>query len=315
MSRRLGVVMDPIANIKPSKDTSLALMLAAQARGWQIDYFELGDLWLHNGEPMGRARQLRVTDDTQHWYDFIGEEVLSLEDLDAVLIRKDPPFNNEYVYATYILERAQAAGVQVVNDPQALRDVNEKMYTAWFSEFCPPTLITRSRRQWDAFRAEHGEVIAKPLDGMGGASIFRLGAADPNAGVIFETLTQHGQRYALLQRYLPAIAEGDKRVLLVDGEPMDHVLARIPKDGESRGNLAAGGRGVVMPISDREREIADQLGPKLRDMGLLFVGLDVIGGHLTEINVTSPTCVREIERETDLRIAERLIQAIESRLS
>lgn len=313
--RRLGVVMDPIQSIKPAKDTTLALMLSAQARGWQLIYLEMADLWLENGVARGRARSIEVRDDATNWFQLGDEQILDLGDLDAILMRKDPPFDSEYVYATYILERAEAAGALVVNRPQSLRDANEKAYTAWFNQCTPPTLITRARTQWDRFRAEHGDVIAKPLDGMGGASIFRLRADDPNASVIFETLTDHGQRYCMLQRFIPAISAGDKRILMVDGQPMPYVLARIPATGETRGNLAAGGRGVVMPISEREQWIAEQVGPSLRENGLLFVGLDVIGDYLTEINVTSPTCLREIEREQGIDIAGRLFDAIEARLS
>ena len=314
-TRSLGVVMDPIQSIKPAKDTSLALMLSAQARGWQLFYFEMADLWLENGIARGHARAIKVRDNAKDWFSFGDEQIVDLGDLDAILMRKDPPFDSEYVYATYILERAEAAGALVVNRPQSLRDANEKAYTAWFSQCTPPTLITRARAQWDRFRAEHGDVIAKPLDGMGGASIFRLRTDDPNASVVFETLTDHGQRYCMLQKFIPAISAGDKRILVVDGQAMPYVLARIPASGETRGNLAAGGRGVVMPISEREQWIAEQVGPSLRDKGLLFVGLDVIGDYLTEINVTSPTCLREIEREQGIDIASQLFDAIESRLS
>ena len=314
MARRLAVVMDPIAGIKPAKDTSLALLLAAQARGWELLYLEMQDLWLRDGVAWGRARELQVFDDAGHWHQLGEPQTLALGEVDAILMRKDPPFDSEYVYATYILERAEAAGALVCNRPQALRDANEKAYTAWFADCAPPTLIARHADQLRAFRAEHGDIIAKPLDGMGGASIFRIRDGDPNASVIFETLTAHGRRYCMLQKFIPAISEGDKRVLVVDGKPMPFTLARIPPAGETRGNLAAGGSGVVMPITEREQQIAEQLGPTLRDKGLLFVGLDVIGGYLTEINVTSPTCVREIEREQDIDIAGQLIDAIAARL-
>ena len=314
MARRLAVVMDPITGIKPGKDTSLALLLAAQARGWELLYLEMQDLWLRDGVAWGRCRPLQVFDDSRRWHELGEPQTLALGDLDAILMRKDPPFDAEYIYATYILERAEVAGALVCNRPQALRDANEKAYTAWFADCAPPTLIARHQEQLRAFRAEHGEVIAKPLDGMGGASIFRIREGDPNASVIFETLSEHGRRYCMLQKFIPAISEGDKRVLVVDGNAMPYTLARIPPAGETRGNLAAGGSGVVMPITEREQQIADQLGPTLRAKGLLFVGLDVIGGYLTEINVTSPTCVREIEREQDIDIAGQLIDAISARL-
>ena len=306
--------MDPITGIKPGKDTSLALLLAAQARGWELLYLEMQDLWLRDGVAWGRCRPLQVFDDSRRWHEPGEPQTLALGDLDAILMRKDPPFDAEYIYATYILERAEVAGALVCNRPQALRDANEKAYTAWFADCAPPTLIARHQEQLRAFRAEHGEVIAKPLDGMGGASIFRIREGDPNASVIFETLSEHGRRYCMLQKFIPAISEGDKRVLVVDGNAMPYTLARIPPAGETRGNLAAGGSGVVMPITEREQQIADQLGPTLRAKGLLFVGLDVIGGYLTEINVTSPTCVREIEREQDIDIAGQLIDAISARL-
>ncbi len=309
--RRLGVVMDPIGAIKPSKDTTLALLLAAQARGWALCYFELGDIWLDGGVAMGRARALSVRDDAADWFSLGEAEVLPLGSLHTILMRKDPPFDTEFVYATYILERAEAAGAQVVNRPRGLRDANEKAFTSWFAEFTPPTRIARGRREFDSFRAEHREIIAKPLDGMGGSSIFRIRPDDPNASVIWETLSDHGRRYIVLQRYLPAIADGDKRVLLIDGEPVEYTLARIPPPGESRGNLAAGGRGEVREITEAERRIAAAVGPVLRERGLRLVGLDVIGEHLTEINVTSPTCVREIEAATGLDIAGRLIDALD----
>ena len=307
--------MDPIASIKPAKDTTLALALAAQARGWSLAYFEMADLWLRDGTAVGRARPLTVRDDPDDWFELGPEAEQPLGELDAILMRKDPPFDAEYIYATYILERAELAGALVVNRPGALRDANEKAFTAWFAEFAPPTLITRRRAGFDAFRAEHGDVIAKPLDGMGGASIFRLTPGDANASVVWETLSDHGRRYCMLQRYLPEIADGDKRVLVVDGRPAEYMLARIPPAGETRGNLAAGGRGEVRPLGDAERHVAEQLGPELRRRGLLFVGLDLIGDRLTEINVTSPTCVREIEAAQPIDIAGRLIEAIEQRLS
>lgn len=314
--RRLGVVMDPIASIKPYKDTTLALMLAAQKRGWELLYFELGDLWLRDGVAMGRARVLRVADDRKQWFEFLSEPVeLRLGELDALLMRKDPPFDLEYVTATYILERAEAAGALVVNKPASLRDCNEKMYTAWFAQCTPPTLFSRDAQQLRAFHSEHGDVIYKPVDGMGGMGIFRVDATGMNLGSVIEQLTLNGTRTIVAQKYLPAIVQGDKRVLVVDGEPVPYCLARIPQGGETRGNLAAGGRGEARPLTERDRWIAQQVGPELKRRGLLFVGLDVIGDYLTEINVTSPTCAREIDAAYGTDIGGLLIEAIERRLA
>lgn len=314
MSLRIGVVMDPIATIKPAKDTTLALLLEAQRRGWTIFYMELGDLYLIDGQPWARQRPLKVQDDLHHWFDLTPGSDVPLTELDVILMRKDPPFNMEYIYATYVLERAQLAGTLVVNRPESLRDVSEKAYTAWFPECCPPTMIARDMTRLRRFITDQGEAVIKPLDGMGGASIFRTRGDDPNLSVILETLTDHGHRFAMAQRYLAAITEGDKRILLVDGMPVPYALARIPAPGEARGNLAAGGRGEGRPLTDRDYWICDQVGPVLRKKGLLFVGLDVIGDSLTEINVTSPTCVRELDRQFGLNIAGLLMDAIERQL-
>ncbi|HUS24967.1 MAG TPA: glutathione synthase [Candidatus Binatia bacterium] len=314
MSRTLGVVMDPIGSIKPYKDTTLALMLAAQARGWTLLYMELPDLWLRDGAAYGRVRPVKVRDDAERWHELGEPQVLPLGDLDAILMRKDPPFDMTYVAATYVLERAEESGALVVNRPGSLRDANEKAFISWFPQCCAPTLVTASIAELRAFHAEHRDIVVKPLDGMGGTSIFRVAAGDANASVIFETLTASGARYCMAQLYLPAIAEGDKRILMVDGAPLTHCLARIPRAGETRGNLAAGGHGETRPLTDRDRWIAAQVGPKLREMGLLFVGLDVIGDHLTEINVTSPTCAREIARDAGVDAADLLIAAVEARL-
>ena len=304
--------MDPIGAIKPYKDTTLALMLAAQARGWTLLYFELSDLWLRDGAAYGRARPVKVRDDKVHWYDLGEPQVLPLGDLDAILMRKDPPLDMAYIAATYILQRAEEAGALVVNKPASLRDANEKAFISWFAHCTPPTMITSSIAELRAFHAEQGDIVVKPLDGMGGMSIFRVGNGDPNASVIYETLTSGG-RYCMAQRYIPEIRDGDKRILLIDGEPVSHCLARVPREGELRGNLAAGGRGETRPLTERDRWIAAQVGPRLREMGLLFVGLDVIGEHLTEINVTSPTCAREISRDAGIDIAGMAIAAIEDR--
>jgi len=310
----LGIVMDPIGSIKPYKDTTLALMLAAQKRGWSLRYFEIGDLYLRDGVATGQARPVTVFDDKKHWFELGAPETVELGRLDAILMRKDPPFDLEYVTATYILERAEAAGALVVNKPQSLRDCNEKMFTAWFPQLTPPTLFARDAATLRAFHAEHGDVIYKPVDGMGGMGIFRVGPDGMNLGSVIEQLTLMGTRTIVAQKYLPAIKDGDKRVLVVDGEPVPYCLARIPQAGETRGNLAAGGRGEARPLTEADRRIAAAVGPELKRRGLLFVGLDVIGEHLTEINVTSPTCAREIDAAFGTDIGGLLMAAIEKHL-
>ncbi|TXH05356.1 MAG: glutathione synthase [Nevskiaceae bacterium] len=308
--------MDPIDHIKPYKDTTLALMLAAQKRGWSLHYLEMPDLGLRDGVALGRARSVTVIDDKQHWFDFTGEpQTLKLGELDAILMRKDPPFDLEYITATYILERAEAQGALVANKPASLRDCNEKMYTAWFPQCTPPTLFSRDPATLRAFHAEHGDVIYKPVDGMGGQGIFRVGADGLNLGAVLEQLTGNGRTTIVAQKYLPAIKDGDKRILVVDGEPVPYCLARVPMAGETRGNLAAGGSGRPQPLTERDRWIAAQVGPELKRRGLLFVGLDVIGEHLTEINVTSPTCAREIDAAYGTDIGGLLIEALEKRLA
>ncbi|ALZ83286.1 glutathione synthetase [Pseudomonas oryzihabitans] len=310
MSIRLGIVMDPIERISYKKDSSMAMLWAAKARGWTLHYFEMQDLYQVDSEARGRGRQLDVFQDPERWFAF-GEGVdLPLRDLDVILMRKDPPFDNEFVYATYLLEQAERGGTLVVNRPASLRDCNEKFFATLFPELAPPTLVSRRADIIREFARTHGDVILKPLDGMGGSSVFRHREGDPNLSVILETLTAHGTQQIIAQRYLPGIKDGDKRILMIDGEPVDYCLARIPAQGETRGNLAAGGRGVAQPLSARDREIATTVGPELRKRGLLFVGLDVIGEHLTEINVTSPTCIREIDAAYDTRIAERLMDVI-----
>lgn len=313
---RIGVVMDPIGSITPYKDTTLAMLLECQRRGWSLHYLELGDLWLQDGNACGRWRALDVRDDNQDWFTLgaAGEGELG-QHLDVILMRKDPPFDTEYIYATYLLERAERAGVLVVNRPRGLRDVSEKVYTAWFGHCCPPTLIARNMARLRAFLVEQGEIVVKPLDGMGGASVFRLGPTDPNISVVLETITAHGRRFAMAQRYQPEIRDGDKRILLIDGEPVPYALARLPQPGETRANLAAGGRGEGRPLTERDRWICAQVAPQLREMGLLFVGLDVIGDWLTEINVTSPTCARELDAQFGLNIAGQLMDVIERRLA
>ncbi|MEH3022465.1 MAG: glutathione synthase [Pseudomonas oryzihabitans] len=310
MSIRLGIVMDPIERISYKKDSSMAMLWAAKARGWTLHYFEMQDLYQVDGEARGRGRQLEVFQDPERWFAF-GESLdLPLRELDVILMRKDPPFDNEFVYATYLLEQAERGGTLVVNRPASLRDCNEKFFATLFPELAPPTLVSRRADIIREFARSHGDVILKPLDGMGGSSVFRHREGDPNLSVILETLTAHGTQQIIAQRYLPGIKDGDKRILMIDGEPVEYCLARIPAQGETRGNLAAGGRGVAQPLSARDREIAAAVGPELRKRGLLFVGLDVIGEHLTEINVTSPTCIREIDAAYDTGIAERLMEVI-----
>lgn len=312
---KLGIVMDPIADINIKKDSSFAMLLEAQRRGYEIHYMEMADLYLLQGQARARTRLLSVEPNPERWYHFGSEQDLALSDLNVILMRKDPPFDTEYIYATYMLERAEDAGTLIVNKPQSLRDANEKLYTSWFSQFTPKTLVSRDPKRLKAFYQQEQDVILKPLDGMGGASIFRLKPEDPNVSVILETLTAHGSQYAMAQRYIPEIIDGDKRILVVDGEPVPYCLARIPASGETRGNLAAGGRGEARPLSDSDWAIAKALGPTLKAKGLIFVGLDVIGDKLTEINVTSPTCIREIEAAFPISITGMLFDAIERRLA
>ncbi len=312
---KLGIVMDPIESINIKKDSSFAMMMEAQRRGWEIHYMEMNDLSLEQGKAVARTRVVSLKEDPNGWFEFQSEQEIALSDLDAVLMRKDPPFDTEYIYATYILERAENEGALIVNKPQSLRDCNEKLFTAWFPELTPTTLVTRRADKLKAFHQEHGDVILKPLDGMGGSSIFRVMKGDPNVSVIIETLTAMGTTYCMAQTFVPDISNGDKRILVVDGEPMPYCLARIPAKGETRGNLAAGGRGEARPISETDRKIAETVAPVLKEKGLIFVGLDVIGDKLTEINVTSPTCIREIEAAFDISITGKLMDAIERRLA
>ncbi|WP_345874158.1 glutathione synthase [Shewanella algae] len=311
---KLGIVMDPIKDINIKKDSSFAMLLAAQSRGYELFYMEMQDLALLQGEAWAKMRPLKVQEDPTDWYQLGEATDTPLKELDVILMRKDPPFDTEYIYATYMLERAEEAGVLIVNKPQSLRDANEKLFTAWFSQFTPTTLVSRDPQRLRAFHAQHGDVILKPLDGMGGTSIFRVKQDDPNLGVIIETLTDYGQNYAMAQVFIPEITKGDKRILVIDGEPVPYCLARIPKKGETRGNLAAGGSGVAQPLSESDWAIARALGPELKKRGLIFVGLDVIGDKLTEVNVTSPTCIKEIEAAFDVNITGMLMNAIEQRL-
>ena len=312
---KLGIVMDPISAVNVVKDSSMAMMFEAQKRGYEIYYMEMKDLYLEQGQCRASMQGIKVFDDADHWYDLAEAKDIALSELDAVLMRKDPPFDTEFIYATYMLERAECEGTLIVNKPQSLRDCNEKLFTAWFSDLTPRTLVTRSSDKIRQFHQTQRDIIIKPLDGMGGASIFRIKADDVNVGVIIETLTNHGQQYAMVQEYMPEIINGDKRILIVNGEPMPYCLARIPAKGETRGNLAAGGRGVARPLSDSDRTIAEAIGPELKKRGLYFVGLDVIGDKVTEINVTSPTCIREIEAVYDINISGKLMDAIEAALA
>ena len=314
MALRIGVLMDPIATINTKKDTTLGILRAASAAGHQLTYLEQADLTVRNGETMASLRSLTVYDDDTAWYAMGERYHASLSTLDVVLMRKDPPFDMEFFYTTQLLEDAERRGTLIVNRCASLRDCNEKLFATQFPECCPPLLVSRDPTALKAFHAEHGDVIFKPLDGMGGQSIFRVKENDPNLNVILETLTDNGGVTIMAQQYLPAIKDGDKRVLMINGEAVPFCLARLPMAGENRGNLAAGGSGIVQPLSDRDRWIAEQVGPTLRERGLLFVGLDIIGDYLTEINVTSPTCMREIDRAKNTQIAEQLIACIEQEI-
>ncbi|WP_019409158.1 glutathione synthase [Pseudomonas psychrophila] len=314
MSVRVGIVMDPIAGISYKKDSSLAMLLAAQDRGWTLFYMEQQDLYLNEGKARARMKPLKVFANPEKWFELDAETDTALSDLDVILMRKDPPFDMEFVYSTYLLEQAERDGVLIVNKPQSLRDCNEKLFATQFTQCTPPTVVSRRADVLREFAALHGDVILKPLDGMGGTSIFRHRVGDPNLSVILETLTANGTQQIMAQGYLPAIKDGDKRILMIDGEPVPYCLARIPAQGETRGNLAAGGRGEARPLTEKDRWIAAQVGPTLREKGLLFVGLDVIGEHLTEINVTSPTCIREIDNAFGTNIGALLMDAINRKL-
>lgn len=314
MEKSLGIVMDPIQSINYLKDTSLSILLAAQQQGFKLFYMEQQDLFLENGVPYAEVQPLRVFDNPDCWHELGGRSAVPLAELTVVLMRKDPPFDSEFIYSTYILEAAEKLGTLVANRPQSLRDCNEKVFATEFPECTPPLLVSRSLKRLKGFLQEHQDVVFKPLDGMGGASIFRVKADDQNLNVILETLTQHGCQTIMAQKYLPEITDGDKRVLIVDGEVVPYCLARIPSASDFRGNLAAGGKGEVRPLSERDQWIAEQVAPVLVERGLLFVGLDIIGDYLTEINVTSPTCVQEIDRAKNTAIGDKLIAAINRRL-
>jgi len=303
--------MDSIESIKPYKDSSFAMLLAAQARGWQLHYMQQQDLFLQDDRCYAHCRTIEVVDNRTKWFTLGEEQTIPLDQLNVIFMRKDPPFDMEYIYTTYLLELAERRGTLIVNKPQSLRDANEKLFTTQFPQCCVPMLVSSQAQDLRKFLQQHSDIILKPLDGMGGASIFRLCKDDPNISVIIETLTNHGQNYTMAQRFIPEIKDGDKRILMVDGEAIPYALARIPAKGETRGNLAAGGRGEGIPLSERDHWIAQQVGPRLREMGILFAGLDVIGDYLTEINITSPTCIRELDSQFNLNIADQLMAAVE----
>jgi glutathione synthase len=311
---RIGVVMDPIESINIKKDSTFAMLLEAQKRGWQISYMELADLFLEQGEAFASMSPLSVEENPVRWFERDEAVTEPLANLDCILMRKDPPVDREFLFATHILEMAERKGTLIVNKPQSLRDCNEKLFATEFPQCCPPVLVTRNDKRIREFYKTHRDIILKPLDSMGGSSIFRVKEGDANIGVIIEVLTKHGEHQIMVQKFIPEIANGDKRILLIDGEPVPYALARIPMAGENRGNLAAGGTGVAQPLSDRDRWICEQVAPVLKQKGLLFVGIDVIGDYLTEINVTSPTCIREIDKAYNLNIAGMLMDAIAARL-
>lgn len=307
----VGIVMDPIQNITIKKDTSFAMLLEAQRRGHTLFYMEPKDIWLREGETHAHMRQLTVEDNSAHWFKFGQESAMPLTELDVLLMRKDPPFDMQYVYLTYLLEIAEAGGLRVINKPSSLRDANEKVFTSWFPQCCPETLISSQIELLRIFALEKENVVVKPLGAMGGQSIFRLNAEDPNLNVILETMTKNGSEMVMAQRFVPEITSGDKRILLINGEPVQYALARIPAANDFRGNIASGARTEGVPLTDRDRWICKQVGPTLAEKGLIFVGLDVIGDYLTEVNVTSPTCVRELDALYDLNIASDFFDCID----
>ncbi len=314
MTIKLGVVMDPIQEIRYKKDSTLAMLWEAQARGWTIYYFEQSNVFIREGKAFGNSRSATVFHDPQHWFELGEPHCIELAELDVILMRKDPPFDLNYIYTTYILELAEKTGTLICNKPQSLRDINEKFYTAWFPEQCPPTLVTRDITLLRQFLHEQKDIICKPLNAMGGASIFRVQEADRNASVIFETLTHQGSTFMLAQQFVPAIFQGDKRILLIDGEPVPYALNRIPATGELRGNLAAGAKGIAQPLTKNDIALCKAVGPTLREKGILFAGLDVIGNYITEINVTSPTCIRELDEQCHLNISKLILDAIELKI-
>ena len=311
---RTGVVMNPIGGINIKKDSTFAMLLEAQARGHHVYYMEPEDLHVRDGQAFATMRRISVKDDPLDWYSLQDAEQLPLEELDIILMRRDPPFELDYIYLTYILELAESAGVLVINKPEALRDANEKFYITHFPQCCVPMLITRNAAEIKGFLAENGKSVVKPLDGMGGESIFQLQPGDPNTNVIIETITRNGTELVMAQKYIEEISAGDKRILMINGKPVPYALARFPVEGDFRGNLAKGGRGEGVPLSDRDYWICEQVGPDLERRGILFAGLDVIGDWLSEINVTSPTCIRELDAQYGLNIAGEMFAAAEAML-
>ncbi len=311
---KLAVVMDPIESVQYKKDSTLAMLFEAQHRDYQIYYLLPTDLYLHGAEARARVQPLQVKTDPEQWFELSAQQDIALNELDVILMRKDPPFDMDYIYATYLLEAAEQAGVLVVNKAQSLRDANEKLFALQFPQCIPECLVASSAETLKHFINEQKDAILKPLDGMGGQSIFRVKHDDPNINVIIETLTKQGQRLIMAQRFIPEIVNGDKRILLIDGEAVPYALARIPGKGETRANLAVGGTAQGVPLSERDHWICQQLGPRLKEMGLIFVGIDVIGDYLTEVNVTSPTCIRELDTLYDLNISAILMDKIEAKV-
>lgn len=310
MQLKLGIIMDPIESIKTYKDSSFAMLLAAQKKNWPIYYMQQSDVYLENAQVYANCQRIQVDDNPDNWFSAQETTTLALSDLDVILMRKDPPFDMEYIYTTYLLELAERNGTLIVNKPASLRDANEKLFTTHFPQCCTQTLVSRDPVRLRQFIHQQQDVILKPLDGMGGQSIFRVTPDDANLSVILESMAQFGNKTVMAQSYIPEITQGDKRILMINGEAVPYALARIPAAGETRGNLAAGGQGVGMPLTEREQWICDQVGPTLKKMGLVFVGLDVIGDYLTEINVTSPTCIRELDSQFDLDIGTQLMDSI-----
>ncbi len=315
MKLKIGIVMDPIAAINFKKDSSLAMLLEAQSRGWQLFYMEQPDLYLAHDVARAKMKALKVFNNSDSWYQLSDAEDLPLDSLDAILMRKDPPFDMDYIYSTYILEKAEEKGTIIINKAQSLRDANEKLFTNNFAQCMPPTLVSSQEEHIKAFYQQHKDIILKPLDGMGGASVFRIKPNDSNLSVIIETLTNHGTRLTMAQRFIPEIKQGDKRILLINGKPVPYALARIPAKGETRANLAAGGEGVGIELTERDRWICEQVAPLLKAKGLIFVGIDVIGDYLTEVNVTSPTCIRELDKQYNINISALLMDWIEEQKS
>ena len=310
-SIKIGIIMDPIESIKPYKDSCIAIMLAAQRKNWQVYYIQQQHLYIKNGTTKALATHITIFDNNEHWFELGNSQDINLTELNAVLMRKDPPFNNEYLYSCHLLALAEQQGCLIVNSPSALCNHNEKLFITQFPQLCAPTLVSRNAQLILDFLQEQKDIILKPLDGMGGTSIFRIKQGDSNTNVILETMIQSS---IMAQKFIPDISAGDKRILMVNGEAIDYCLARIPAKGEHRGNITAGGTGIGQPLSDRDREIANTIGPTLREHGILFAGLDVIGNNLTEINITSPTCIRELDKQFNLDIAGDLMDVIEATL-